>query len=67
MFFKQWGEWLPSNDDVNFTDGEAWARRHFPGRPFEQHSTGHTFVKVGKARAGHLLDGQEIRQWPGAA
>ncbi len=58
FFFKQWGEWLPSADDVNFSDGEDWARRHFPGRRFEQHSSGHTFVAVGKARAGRMLDGR---------
>lgn len=64
FFFKQWGQWLPSNDDVNFEDGKAWAKRHFPGRQFEQHSSGHTFVSVGKFRAGRLLDGEEFAEWP---
>jgi protein gp37 len=58
FFFKQWGEWLPSNDDVNFGEGENWAALHFPGRRVEQHSSGHTFVAVGKKRAGRLLDGR---------
>jgi len=56
FFFKQWGAWLPSNDDVNFSDGAEWAARHFPGRPVQQISSGHTLVHVGKARAGRLLD-----------
>ena len=58
FFFKQWGAWLPSNDDVNFSDGAEWAARHFPGRPVQQISSGHTLVHVGKARAGRLLDGR---------
>ena len=58
FFFKQWGAWLWSNDDVDFAAGEDWARRHSPGRTFEQHTSGHTAVCVGKARAGRLLDGR---------
>lgn len=64
FFFKQWGEWLPSNDDVNFEDGVAWARKHFPGRPFSHHASGHTIVSVGKARAGRMLDGREWNEMP---
>jgi len=64
FFFKQWGRWLPSNDDVNFADGLTWAARHFPGSKVEQHTSGHTFVGVGKARAGRLLDGREWNEMP---
>jgi hypothetical protein len=59
FFFKQWGEWLPSNDDVNFRDGNEWADLHFPRCEVRQISSGHTLVKVGKSRAGRLLDGHE--------
>lgn len=63
-FFKQWGAWLPSNDDVNFADGNEWADRHFPRCEVEQHSSGHTFVKCGKARAGRMLDGRTWDEFP---
>lgn len=60
FFFKQWGEWLPSPDHLNFVDGEAWARRLGCGPDrIEQHSNGYTFARVGKKVAGRLLDGRE--------
>lgn len=64
FFFKQWGAWLPSNDDVNFSEGAEWAARHFPGSQVEQHTSGHTFARVGKVRAGRLLDGKEWSEMP---
>ncbi len=67
FFFKQWGAWLPSNDGVTFTEGADWASRHFPGRPVQHQSSGHTLVEVGKARAGRLLDGVQWDQMPGGA
>lgn len=66
FFFKQWGAWMPSNDDVNSVEGEEWATRHFPGRPYQLHSSGHTFVNVGKVRTGRRLDGREHNDMPGS-
>ena len=58
FFFKQWGEWLWSNDDQNYAAAEEWRRRHFPTAHAECHSSGHTALRVGKARAGRNLDGR---------
>lgn len=57
FFFKQWGAWLWSNDDQNYAAAEEWRRLHFPKARAECHSSGHTALLVGKARAGRLLDG----------
>lgn len=71
FFFKQWGAWVPLEHG-----GETLARRSFdfgsdglagaqddgllsPGR-------GVRMVRVGKKRAGALLDGREWREVPGA-
>lgn len=60
FFLKQWGEWLPAPDEMNFEQAEDFAGR----RPFQHFSSGHTMVKVGKKIAGALLDGQEWRDFP---
>jgi len=58
FFFKQWGEWLPD-------------RQSFDPEPYWRASTGHRFpdgsvaARVGKSRAGRLLDGREHSEFPG--
>lgn len=49
-FFKQWGDWLPDNQNpVMMQDPEPPASGA---------------IKVGKKKAGHLLDGKEHRAFP---
>ena len=52
FFFKQWGEWLPAMQDGGNMDGEQVL------------NASDAAVRVGKKRAGHLLDGQEWHQFP---
>lgn len=52
--FKQWGEWLPVDEPAS----EIQEDRELRG-------TGAHFHRVGKLRAGHLLDGVEHREFPG--
>jgi protein gp37 len=55
FFFKQWGEWKPA-DHSDFPTGKkpvAW-----PGQD------GPVSIRVGKARAGRVLDGQEHSAFP---
>ncbi|MGE3245064.1 MAG: phage Gp37/Gp68 family protein [Beijerinckiaceae bacterium] len=69
-FFKQWGEWSPaelseSEHVALMPDG----RGRVIGEP-AAHVGVHRWepplasIKVGKARAGHLLDGREHHEWP---
>jgi protein gp37 len=67
FFMKQWGTWEWAPDDLNFTDAKAWGRRQFGNVPSEVHSNGHTCFRVGKARAGRLLDGRAHDAMPTGA
>lgn len=69
FFFKQWGEHAWTPDQVAYTDAPAWGRKQgFPiGTPFEHHSCGHTSFRVGKKRAGRLLDGRTWGEMPATA
>ena len=53
LLFKQWGEW------VSVSEVEGPGAHH----KFED---GRTVRRVGKARAGRLLDGREHNGFPGA-
>lgn len=73
FFFKQWGEWIPWHF-INLKQGMGWAAAdqskrlhvskdgntgggsHIPGN--------YTMYRLGKKRAGHLLDGIEHRDFP---
>ena len=56
FFFKQWGKWLPiARASSNWTTDQLHKYQVFDDT---------VYAKVGKARAGHLLDGQEWHQWP---
>ena len=71
FLFKQWGEWSDGahlGDDVDgcafgcFDDAGQWVH------PVDQKfaSAGrHTMFRIGKARAGRLLDGREWNELPG--
>ena len=66
FFFKQWGGWVSQNqapDNIHLGD--------FPSDTFEQrpmiYSADTAIYRVGKKRAGRLLDGREWNQYPEAA
>jgi protein gp37 len=73
FFFKQWGEWIPGTnfgrDDGNYNETAIGV---FPESKYETHlwdedNRQHeelVSVKVGKKRAGRLLDGKEFSQFP---
>jgi protein gp37 len=54
FFFKQWGEWLPESQIA----GQLY------GRKYHRWEDGSGSLWVGKASAGHLLDGEEWREMP---
>ncbi|PKR54260.1 DUF5131 family protein [Thalassospira marina] len=67
FFFKQWGAWAPGmSDDTGFvshsgrytSDGTDLLDRLDLAKAYE------TTAKVGKKRAGRLLDGREHNEWP---
>jgi protein gp37 len=55
FFFKQWGEWVQSPDSEDAYD----AVRGFLTVPL-----GGAFKRVGKKRAGRMLDGREWNEYP---
>lgn len=67
FFFKQWGEWLPVYADENETwlpddgsEGDEASRCYGMRVPLV--TDGQWFARVGKKRAGALLDGREWRE-----
>lgn len=54
FFFKQWGDHAPIGRSYNYEQAAAMAN----GRPFTHWSTGETTVRMGKKKAGRLLDGE---------
>lgn len=57
FFFKQWGEWLP----------EMQATRESIFLNKNKAVAGHWFYRVGKHKAGRLLDGREWNEFPDGA
>lgn len=57
FFFKQWGEWLPAGQ-FYFNKAEFLTREN------HSFSDGLLTFKVGKKKAGHLLDGNVYHQFP---
>jgi protein gp37 len=53
FFFKQWGEWLPAGQDG----------AQIPGEP-QQINSSDAPIRIGKKRAGRLLDGREWNEMP---
>lgn len=73
FFFKQWGEWAPGEIAGDYLDPEkpAKGRELFDGRWIECWSEveGHCddepdVYRIGKKRAGRLLDGREWSEFP---
>ena len=63
FFFKQWGEWAPIDDDHwSFPSGWDDVKARERSRVFGDME----FLRVGKSRAGRLLDGREWSQMPAA-
>ncbi|MCM3144336.1 phage Gp37/Gp68 family protein [Brevibacillus sp. MER 51] len=65
FFFKQWGEFLPHEDDDE--DPEFWVTDEGAGFVHTSIPTDDDWDymnRVGKKRAGRLLDGQEWNQFP---
>ena len=65
FFFKQWGEWLPS-DQLGAGALTALDRRYLDAAGHECHGSRSNVVvhKVGKKAAGATLDGREWREMP---
>ena len=74
FFFKQWGEWAPHNSKAGIipTNKTPWGTVDRDGKfwpettPWNSERGGNEIcvVRVGKRRAGHLLDGVEHREFP---
>ncbi len=68
FFFKQWGEWLEhevacntlGDDDPRLSD----TQRREGGKAKLDYIDGALFVRVGKKRAGRMLDGREWNELP---
>lgn len=71
FFFKQWGEWLPSDQkNADGMDGQMWQAgiEIFGGTPNRRHEWSKRLRshRTGTKLAGHLLDGMEWHQFPEA-
>lgn len=69
FFFKQWGRWGHGFTDDPDPKGRTWALwpdGQFTNqwRPGPEMNGSAIMYDVGKKRAGHLLDGQEWREYP---
>ena len=70
FFFKQWGEWVPIEhwgDSKVLNKLYMWADGHTATDVFHRagEGTGQIMAKVGKKRAGNLLDFTEYKEMPG--
>ena len=68
FFFKQWGEWLPADHFQRDPEYVRWSNEEGLGMCITE-APGFTHVRdgmfrVGKKRAGSLLDGEEWKQFP---
>lgn len=71
FFFKQWGEWAPRDDWSGLTRAETMTAimrdgRRCPDDTPPQEIGAHRMARVGKLRAGRLLDGREHNEFPEA-
>jgi protein gp37 len=60
FFFKQWGEWMPNSQ--SYWLGPVFAEKDWP-ETFNRFD-GFDAVRIGKTRAGRLLDGYEYSEFP---
>lgn len=73
FFFKQWGEWASTSTDLSgrgvehrvFPDGQVLTYREFALGPWSDDDA-EEMARVGKAKAGRLLDGREHNEFPAA-
>ncbi len=61
FFFKQWGEWI---DIDNGYDCINESEKVFIKHTFGSAYTSHDVYKIGKKKAGSILDGKEYKQFP---
>ena len=75
FFLKQWGEWIPKShwrETVTkefcwgtITKDGTWFESTTPWNGHDDDGSGEAImVRVGKKKAGHLLDGKEWREFP---
>ena len=68
FFFKQWGEWVEANiGNVDLASENRFITidgKDMTNEPIDKTFDSAHMVRVGKKAAGHLLDGQEWRQFP---
>ncbi len=76
FFFKHWGAWIDhsltdirpteKNAKIVFPDGSTWPWSVLGGVKYKEASKagGRTVIRVGKKRAGRLLDGKEYNGYP---
>lgn len=62
FMFKQWGEWASEKDMLN--DGSPGHQTFFSNASMVICASGERVYRVGKARAGRLLDGKEHMEVP---
>jgi protein gp37 len=60
FFFKQWGEYVDIHHGYDVINESKESETHTFGSQY----TSHNVYKVGKKKAGHLLDGVEHREMP---
>ncbi len=60
FFFKQWGEWAPSDQGALIGTDPDIAEHDCA---FDM-SRAETMARIGKGKAGHLLDGEPHHAWP---
>lgn len=64
FFFKQWGEWQSTGGDGRATHRISLDGRHYPNPATCVMSGEELIERVGKTRAGRLLDGREWNEYP---
>ncbi len=60
FFFKQWGEWAPASQ----LPDDEWSRLDAGGKLSDEELAGDKPIRVGKGRAGRLLDGRTHDEFP---
>ena len=60
FFFKQWGEWAPASQ----LPDDEWSRLDAGGKFSDEELAGDKSIRVGKGRAGRLLDGRTHDEFP---
>lgn len=63
FFFKSWGDWVPE-DHWRAEMGRPKYEYPWNYHEWDHYKTGFRSIRVGKKRAGQLLDGEEWNQRP---